>query len=85
MGGESTKHAAPLRTVDVTGSRCPMTFVHVKAALEEVEAGQVLEFILLEGEQIQDVPRNLKEEGHRVLKVSRQGDKFRLLVRKGQA
>jgi tRNA 2-thiouridine synthesizing protein A len=85
MSGGNTKQAAPARTVDVTGSRCPMTFVHVKAALEDVEAGQVLEFIVSEGEQIQDVPRNIKQEGHCILKVGREGEKFRLLVRKGQA
>ena len=85
MGGGNTKQAAPVRTVDVTDSRCPMTFVHVKAALEEVEPGQALEFIVSDGEQIQDVPRNLKQEGHRILKVGREGEKFRLLVRKGQA
>jgi len=84
MGGGSTKQAAPVRAVDVTDTRCPLTFVHVKAALDAIRAGQVLEVVLSEGEQIQDVPRSLKEEGHRVLSVSRRGDVYRLLVRKGK-
>jgi len=84
MGRDSAKEAVPASRIDVRGTRCPLTFVHVKVGLDAIKVGQVLEVILTEGEQIQDVPRSLKEEGHRVLKVSREGDRFRLLVCKGK-
>ena len=84
MGRDIAKAEAPAYRIDVTGTRCPLTFVHVKVGLDAIKVGQVLEVVLSEGEQIQDVPRSLKEEGHRVLKAAREGDAYRLLVRKGK-
>jgi tRNA 2-thiouridine synthesizing protein A len=84
MGGNTARPEAPAYSIDVRDTRCPLTFVHVKVGLDAIKAGQVLEVVLSEGEQIQDVPRSLKEEGHRVLSVSRKGDGLRLLVRKGK-
>jgi tRNA 2-thiouridine synthesizing protein A len=84
MGSDAAKADSPAYSIDVTGTRCPLTFVHVKVGLDAIKVGQVLEVVLSEGEQIQDVPRSLKEEGHRVLKAAREGDAYRLLVRKGK-
>jgi tRNA 2-thiouridine synthesizing protein A len=84
MGGNKARPEAPAYRIDVRGVRCPVTFVHVKVGLDAIRAGQVLEVILSEGEQVQDVPRSLKEEGHCVLSVGRKGDALRLLVRKGE-
>ena len=60
--------------VDITGVVCPITFVKTKVALEELENGQVLEIKLNDGEPIQNVPRSLKDEGHKVVHVSRTED-----------
>ena len=84
MGRNTAKPETPAYSVDVRDTRCPLTFVHVKVGLDAIKVGQVLEVVLSEGEQIQDVPRSLKEEGHRVLKATREGDAYRLLVRKGK-
>jgi tRNA 2-thiouridine synthesizing protein A len=84
MGGKTAKTDVAAGSIDVRGTRCPLTFVNVKVGLDAIEAGQVLEVVLSEGEQIQDVPRSLKEEGHRVLSVGREAGAFRLLVRKGK-
>jgi Predicted redox protein, regulator of disulfide bond formation len=56
--------------VDITDVVCPVTFVKVKVALEELESGDVLEVRLSGGEPIQNVPRSLKDEGHRVTDVT---------------
>ena len=53
--------------IDITDVVCPITFVKVKVAIEDLEDGQVLEVKLNEGEPIQNVPRSLKDEGHKVL------------------
>ncbi len=74
---------ASARSVDLTGTKCPMTFVRAKVALERIGEGQALELVLLTGEQMQTVPASLKAEGHRIEKVTRDGEQFRLLVRKG--
>lgn len=62
---------------------CPMNFVKTKLALEELESGEYLEVILDEGEPMLNVPRSLKDEGHRIAKVESIGETFRVVVRKG--
>ena len=69
--------------VDITNVVCPVTFVKAKVALEELEPGRVLAIRLKEGEPVQNVPRSIKEEGHKVLKLTDNGDgTFDLIVRK---
>ena len=72
------------KRADLTGVVCPMTFVRFKLAIEKIAPGEILEIILNEGEQMQNVPRSIKEEGHRVESVKQEDDGYHLLVRKGQ-
>ena len=60
--------------IDVTDVVCPITFVKTKVALEDMEAGQILKVRLNGGEPIQNVPRSLKEEGHKILETSQNED-----------
>lgn len=70
--------------VDITDVICPITFVKVKVALEEIEDGQSLAIRMNDGEPLQNVPRSLKDEGHLVTSVSRRDDgTFTVVVRKG--
>ncbi len=70
------------KTVDLTGVSCPMNFVKTKVALESIEAGEILEVILDEGDAILNVPRSVKEEGHQVLKVTPNDTTFNVLIKK---
>ena len=36
--------------------------------------------VLDSGEPIQNVPKSVKEEGHRIVQVQREGDHFRLKI-----
>ena len=70
--------------VDITDVNCPVTFVKAKVAIEEIDLGQVLQIHLNDGEPVQNVPRSLKDEGHKVLKLEDNGDgTFELYVEKG--
>lgn len=70
-------------TVDITDVNCPVTFVKAKVALEELDDGQILSIRLNDGEPVQNVPRSIKEEGHQVLKLSKNDDgTFTLIVKK---
>lgn len=71
-------------SLDITDVVCPITFVKVKMALEDLENGQILDVHLNEGEPIQNVPRSLKDEGHKVLSVQKNDDEtYNILVQKG--
>jgi TusA-related sulfurtransferase len=71
--------AEPDARVDITTVVCPVTFVKTKVALEELDDGQVLEVRLNDGEPIRNVPRSLKDEGHKVIGVSKAEDGTYLL------
>ncbi len=69
-------------SLDLRGVMCPINFVKTKLKLESMEAGEVLEVILDSGEPIQNVPKSIKEEGHRILEVKKEEGFFRLKVQK---
>ncbi len=68
--------------IDLTAEVCPMTFVKTKMKLEEMESGQKLEVVLPAGEPMRSVPISIKEEGHKIIKVDKGTDNFRLIVEK---
>ena len=62
---------------------CPVTFVKAKVALEELDDGEILSIRLNDGEPVQNVPRSIKEEGHKILKLNDNGDgTYELIVKK---
>ena len=72
-----------IASLDITSDVCPITFVKTKLKLEQLQKGEVLEVILNDGEPIQNVPRSVKEEGHKIILVDKVGDKYRLLIERG--
>ena len=54
------------RTLDITGLRCPMTWVRTKLELERMEPGEAIEVRCPEGEALENVPRSAAEAGHAV-------------------
>jgi TusA-related sulfurtransferase len=70
-------------SVDITNVVCPVTFVKAKVALEELEEGQVLSIRMNDGEPVQNVPRSIKDEGHKILRLLDNKDgTYSLIVRK---
>ncbi len=55
--------------VDITDKVCPNTFVKAKVVLEELDDGQVLAIRMNDGEPVQNVPRSIKDDGHKILKL----------------
>jgi tRNA 2-thiouridine synthesizing protein A len=70
-------------TLDLRGEVCPFTFVKTKLALEEVEPGNILTVILNTGPPLENVVRSIKDEGHKIVKVERINDSFKVQIRKG--
>ena len=54
---------------------CPINFVKTKLKLEEMNSGEIPEIVII-GEPMANVPRSIKEEGHKVIKVDKAGDCF---------
>ena len=70
--------------LDITDVVCPMTFVKTAVALEDLNDGQILELRLNDGEPIQNVPRSLKDDGHKILELANNDDgTFTIWVEKG--
>lgn len=69
-------------TLDLRGVMCPINFVKTKLKLEMMEPGEILEVILDSGDPIQNVPKSIKEEGHKIVEVKKEGDFFRLKVQR---
>ncbi len=67
---------------DLRGVACPMNFVKTKMALSQLNAGQVLQVLLDDGEPIENVPRSVEAEGHRVLDQARAADHWSVTIRK---
>ena len=72
----------PDETLDLSGVKCPINFVKTKLKLEDMESGQFLEVIVDDGEPIRSVPKSLKDEGHKIVKVEDLGGRFKLLIKK---
>jgi tRNA 2-thiouridine synthesizing protein A len=66
--------------IDITKEICPMTFVKTKLKLESMRSGQILEVILRDGEPLRNVPRSVKEEGHQILDIKKDGTFYKLLI-----
>lgn len=72
-------------TLDITTYQCPVTFAKTLLKLEEMQVGQILEVILNEGEPVQSVPRSIKNEGHRIIKVEQVTEKkYRVFIERGE-
>lgn len=71
-------------SLNLKGVLCPINFVKTKLKLEEMQHGQILEVIIDDGESMKNVPRSVKEEGHKIIKVAQLPDNsFSLLIKKG--
>ena len=56
--------------LDITSDICPITFVKTKLLIEKMDSGQVAQVRLSEGEPLENVPRSLLEEGHKLISLT---------------
>ena len=73
-----------LKTLDLAGEICPMTWVRTKLALEEMAPGDTLEVWLDAGAPATSVPKSAAAEGHLVRTVGPDaGGCARVVIQKG--
>jgi tRNA 2-thiouridine synthesizing protein A len=73
-----------METIDLRGVSCPTNFVKAKLALEDLETGSSVEFLLDDGEPVKNVPRSLKEDGHKLLALKEIDGYYVLTLEKGE-
>jgi len=73
-----------VKTIDLRGISCPTNFVKAKLALEMIDAGETVLFILDDGEAVKNVPRSLKAEGHKLLGLQEVDGHYELTLEKGE-
>lgn len=60
--------------LDITGDRCPLTFVKTKLLIERMSPGDIARVRLRRGEPLENVPRSVREHGHDVLSLGPDAD-----------
>lgn len=56
--------------IDISAETCPMTFVLVRLALDQMKPGEILEITLRGAEPRRNIPITAQEQGHEVLSIS---------------
>ena len=64
------------KELNLCGLKCPLTFVHLRLALEEMKAGELLRVLIDDKLASVDVPKNAELEGHQVLSVKTLSDQL---------
>lgn len=72
-----------IETLDLSGVPCPRNTAEALLALELMDAGDLLDVLLDDGEPLKNVPPALELEGHRVLSTTPEGSGWRLRVERG--
>jgi tRNA 2-thiouridine synthesizing protein A len=73
-----------IKTLDITGEVCPITFIKVKLVLEDMEPGELLEVHLDCGVPAKNVPKSVTMDGHKIVSLTEQGDgTILMLIEKG--
>ncbi len=77
------KYSKMKKTLDITREHCPMTFVKTKIELSKLQEGDILEVLLSEGEPLDNVPLNAREQGYDVVSVEHvEGTTHKVTIRK---
>ncbi len=60
--------------IDLKGEMCPYTFVKTKLKLEELKSGEELIVTFDHAPAVENVPRSLKNEGHKILGIEQMSE-----------
>lgn len=74
------KEVSVIKTLDLKGTPCPINYVKAKIFLENLDSGDLVEIFLDGGEPINNVPKSLEADGHKILKTERQDEFYKVVV-----
>ncbi len=70
------------QSIDLLGVKCPFNYVKTKIKLETMPSGSILEVLLDSGEPSENVPRSIKNDGHKVISLTEENGHHKLTVEK---
>ena len=74
----------PDQSIDIVSETCPMTFVLVRLALDQMTAGQILEIRLRGTEPRRNIPLTAQEQGHEIVGImDEENGESIILLRRG--
>ena len=86
VGGDDPKEKATngggKQSIDLLGVKCPFNYVKTKIKLETMTSGSVLEVLLDSGEPSENVPKSIKNDGHKVVSLTEENGHYKLTVEK---
>ena len=92
VGGEDPKEKAvasskpsnggSVQSINLLGVKCPFNYVKTKIKLETMASGNILEVLLDAGEPSENVPRSIKNDGHKVVSLTEENGHYKLTVEK---
>ncbi len=74
----------PSRTLDCIGLFCPEPVFRTRVELDRMNVGDILEMIADDPAAEEDIKSFTKRTGHELLKLSKEGDVRRFLIRKAK-
>jgi tRNA 2-thiouridine synthesizing protein A len=75
---------SPSERMDLNGVPCPQNSARALLQLEAMDAGEVLELLVDDGEPCERVPVSLEWEGHAILSMEKRAGHWKILVRRGE-
>ncbi|MBT5470478.1 MAG: sulfite reductase [Nitrospina sp.] len=82
--GDSKKNgsAKTSTSIDLLGVKCPFNYVKTKIKLETMASGSILEVLLDDGEPSENVPKSIKNDGHKVISLIEEQGHYKLTIEK---
>jgi len=71
------------RTIDLSGLTCPMPLLRTKAALAQMESGQVLNVIGTDPGSPRELKNFARQSGHTIIDLIETDNRYHCLIRKG--
>ncbi len=75
---------SPDQTLDCTGLQCPLPVIKTSQAIKTIEIGQVLELLATDPGVEPDMNAWTRRTGNELLGISKDGDVFHVLIRRGK-
>ena len=72
----------PDRNLDCVGLYCPEPVFRTRQEIDKLEVGEVLEVIADDPAAEEDIPRLVKRLGLELLKISKENDQIRFIIKK---